>query len=66
MEAIHAGRFARPKEMRRTVFEHIEVDYNRTRRRCADGYIRGEECVAKGIACGRVNSRREGSVEAMG
>jgi hypothetical protein len=25
-----------------------------------------EEFVARGIACGRVNSRREGSVEAMG
>jgi putative transposase len=32
VEAIHGERFATREEMRQTVFEYIEVDYNRTRR----------------------------------
>jgi transposase InsO family protein len=39
VEAIHGGRFATREEMRQTVFEYIEVDYNRTRRHSANGYI---------------------------
>jgi len=39
VEAIHGERFATREEMRQTVFEYIEVDYNRTRRHSANGYI---------------------------
>ena len=39
VEAIHGERFATREEMRHTVFEYIEVDYNRTRRHSATGYI---------------------------
>jgi putative transposase len=31
--------FATREDMRRAVFEYIEVDYNRTRRHSANGYI---------------------------
>ena len=39
VEAIHGERFATREEMRQTVFEYIEVDYNRTRRHSANGFI---------------------------
>ena len=39
VEAIHGERFATREEMRHTVFEYIEVDYNRTRRHSANGRI---------------------------
>ena len=39
VEAIHGERFATREQMRHTVFEYIEVDYNRTRRHSANGYI---------------------------
>jgi putative transposase len=39
VEVIHGGRFATREQMRRTVFEYIEVDYNRTRRHSANGYL---------------------------
>jgi transposase InsO family protein len=39
VEAIHGERFATREAMRQTVFEYIEVDYNRTRRHSANGYI---------------------------
>ena len=39
VEAIHGEHFATRKHMRQTVFEYIEVDYNRTRRQSANGYI---------------------------
>ena len=39
VEAIHGERFATREEMRHTVFEYIEVDYNRRRRHSATGYI---------------------------
>ena len=39
VEAIHGERFATRSGIRRTVFEYIEVDYNRTRRHSANGYI---------------------------
>ena len=39
VEAIHGERFATREEMLHTVFEYIEVDYNRTRRHSANGYI---------------------------
>ena len=42
VEIIHGERFATREEMRQTVFEYIEVDYNRTRRHSANGCISPE------------------------
>ena len=39
VEAVHGETFATREDMRRAVFEYIEVDYNRTRRHSANGYI---------------------------
>ena len=39
VEAIHGERFATLEQMRHTVFEYIEVDYNRTHHHSANGYI---------------------------
>jgi len=39
VEMIHGENFATREAMRRAVFEYIEVDYNRTRRHSANGYI---------------------------
>ena len=39
VEAIHGERFQTREQMRRVVFEYIEVDYNRTRRHSANGNI---------------------------
>jgi len=50
VEVIHGERFATREEMRQTVFEHIEVDYNRTRRHSANGYISPEAFEAQRVA----------------
>jgi putative transposase len=50
VEVIHGERFATRKEMRQTVFEYIEVDYNRTRRHSANGYISPEAFEAQRVA----------------
>ena len=42
VEATHGERFATRAEMRQTVFEYIEVDYNRARRHSANGFISPE------------------------
>jgi transposase InsO family protein len=39
VEVIHGERIATREEMRRVVFEYIEIDYNRNRRHSANGYI---------------------------
>lgn len=39
VELIHGESFATREHMRQAVFEYIEVDYNRTRRHSANGYI---------------------------
>jgi len=39
VEAIHGERFATREQMREAVFEYIEVDYNRTRRHSANGFL---------------------------
>lgn len=39
VELIHGERFATREQMRQTVFEYIEIDYNRNRRHSANGYI---------------------------
>lgn len=50
VEAIHGERFTTRDSMRRTVFEYIEVDYNRTRRHSANGYISPERYEAQRVA----------------
>ena len=39
VEMVHGESFATREAMRRAVFKYIEVDYNRTRRHSANGYI---------------------------
>jgi putative transposase len=50
VEVIHGERFATREAMRQTVFEYIEVDYNRTRRHSANGYISPEAFEAQRVA----------------
>ena len=50
VEVIHGDRFATREKMRQTVFEYIEVDYNRTRRHSANGYISPEAFEAQRVA----------------
>jgi len=50
VEAIHGERFATRDIMRQTVFEYIEVDYNRTRRHSANGYISPAAFEAQRVA----------------
>jgi transposase InsO family protein len=50
VEAIHGERIETREEMRRVVFEYIEVDYNRTRRHSANGNISPEAFEAKRVA----------------
>jgi putative transposase len=50
VEAIHGERFATREMIRRTVFEYIEVDYNRTRRHSTNGYISPEAFEARKVA----------------
>ncbi len=47
VEAIHGERFPTRDGMKLAVFEYIEVDYNRTRRHSANGYISPEAFEAK-------------------
>ena len=50
VEVIHGERFATRADVRRTLFEYIEVDYNRSRRHSANGYISPEAFEAKLVA----------------
>jgi putative transposase len=50
VEAIHGEKFATREEMRHTIFEYIEVDYNRTRRHSANGFISPEAFEAQQVA----------------
>jgi transposase InsO family protein len=50
VEAIYGERFPTRDDMKLAVFEYIEVDYNRTRRHSANGYISPEAFEAKRIA----------------
>lgn len=50
VEAIHSERFETREAMRRQVFEHIELDYNRQRRHSAIGMISPQAFEARMIA----------------
>ena len=50
VEVIHGERFATREKMQQTVFEYIEVDYNRTRRHSANGYLSPEAFEARQVA----------------
>jgi putative transposase len=50
VEVIHGERFTTREIMRQTVFEYIEVDYNRTRRHSANGYISPQAFEALQVA----------------
>lgn len=50
VEAIHGECFPTRQRMKQTVFEYIEVDYNRTRRHSANGYLSPEAFEAKQVA----------------
>jgi transposase InsO family protein len=50
VEAIHGEIFTTREAMRQTVFEYIEVDYNRTRRHSANGFISPEAFEAQHVA----------------
>ena len=50
VEAIHGERYPTRTHMRQTVFEYIEVDYNRTRRHSACGYISPAAFEAQRVA----------------
>ncbi len=50
VEVIHGERFSTREVMRQTVFEYIEVDYNRNRRHSANGYISPEAFEALNVA----------------
>jgi transposase InsO family protein len=49
-EAIHGERFSTRALMRQTVSEYIEIDYNRTRRHRANGYITAVAFEAQPLA----------------
>lgn len=50
VELIHGERFPTRAQMRQTVFEYIEVDYNRSRRHSANGYISPAAFEAQRVA----------------
>lgn len=50
VESIHGERFATRQAMKEAVFEYIEVDYNRTRRHSANGYLSPEVFEAQQAA----------------
>jgi putative transposase len=50
VEAIHGEVFHTHEAIRRAVFEYIEVDYNRTRRHSANGYLSPEAFEAINLA----------------
>lgn len=50
VEVVHGERFVTREKMRQTIFEYIEVDYNRNRRHSANGHISPEAFEAKLVA----------------
>ncbi len=50
VEAIRGERFATREDARRSVFEYIDVDYNRNRLRSSNGYISPAEHEARSLS----------------
>jgi len=50
VEVIHGERFITRDDMRKTLLEYIEVDYNRGRRHSANGHVSPEAFEAKPVA----------------
>ncbi len=50
VEVIHGERFSTRSQMRATVFEYIEVDYNRVRQHSTNGYLSPEAFEAQQAA----------------
>ena len=50
VEVIHGERFITRDDMGKTLFEYIEVDYNRSHRHSANGYSGPEAFEAKLVA----------------
>lgn len=50
VEAIHGERFTNREAVKRVVYEYIELNYNRTRRHSANGYISPEAFEAQYVA----------------
>jgi transposase InsO family protein len=50
VEAIHGEQFTTRNDMRRQVFEYVELDYNKQRRHSAIGMISPEAFEARMIA----------------
>ena len=50
VEAIYGERFTTREDIRHTVFDYIEVDYNRTRQYSANGYISPQAFEAQRVA----------------
>jgi putative transposase len=63
VEAVHGERSATREELRQTVFEYIEVDYNRTRRHSAHGYVSPGAFEAQQVAQRRVRCSRARSLK---
>jgi len=50
VELVHGERFDKRSDMRRAVFECIELDYNRRRRHSANGMVSPEAFEAQRVA----------------
>jgi hypothetical protein len=66
VKASHGERFNIREEMRHTVFEYIEVDYNRTHRHSANGRISPMAFEEIKTAEQDVHSMRAGSLACTG
>jgi len=47
VEAIHGNRYRTREELRRVIFEYLEIDYNRDRRHSTNGYLSPQAFEAK-------------------
>ena len=65
VEAIEYEPLMNRDQMRQTVFEYIEVNYNRKRRRSALGYLSPEQYEKLNVVQGSVHFRWSGSVNPM-
>ena len=62
VEAIQYEPIMTREQMRQTIFEYIEVDYNRTRRHSALGYLSPMNCEKQNVALLSVQSDWSSSI----